>query len=116
LEEQSGSLVVILGDIIKHAKVPRKTFEHKSEIVKTGMYKDEQEVLQWLLQNQAEQKIHYYGKKIAEMKQKYDMDFSAFENRVSLGAVEEDFEELDDFTLWEGYVKAYKYWKQYLQS
>ncbi len=115
MKEQSGSLVVILGDIIKHAKVPRKIFEHNSEIVKTGMYKDEQEVLQWLLQNQAEQKIHYYGEKIDEMKQKYEMDFSAFENRVYLGAVEEDFKELDDFTLWEGYVKAYKYWKQYSQ-
>ena len=115
MEEQSDSLVVILGDVIKHAKAPKKIFEPKSEIVKTGMYKDEQEVLHWLLQSQAEQKINYYGKKIAEMKQKYDMDLSAFENRVYLGAVEEDFEELDDFTLWEGYVKAYKYWKQYLQ-
>ena len=43
------------------------------------------------------------------------MDFSAFENRVYLGAVEKYFKELDDFTLWEGYVKAYKYWKQYSQ-
>lgn len=108
--------MIILGDITKHAKVPIKLFEHTQKIVKTGMYKDEREVLHWLLQNQAEQKINYYGKKIDEMKQKYDMDFSAFESRVYLGAVEEDFEELDDFTLWEGYVKAYKYWKQYLQS
>ena len=108
--------MVILGDVIKHAKVPRKNFETKDEIVKTGLYKDEQEILKWILQNQAEQKTHYYGKKIAEMKQKYDMDFSAFENRIYLGAVEEDFEELDDFTLWGGYVKAYRYWKQYLQT
>jgi hypothetical protein len=108
--------VVILGDITKHSKVPRNIFEPASKIVKADMYKNEREVLHWLLQNQAEQKINYYGKKIAEMKQKYDMDFSAFENRVYLGAVEEDFEELDDFTLWEGYVKAYQYWKQYLQS
>jgi len=108
--------VVILGDVIKNGKVPRKIFKPKSEKVKTDRYKDEQEVLRWLLQNQAEQKIHYYGKKIDEMKQKYDMDFSSFENRVYVGAVEEEFEELDDFTLWEGYVKAYKYWKQYLQS
>ena len=107
--------MVILGDVIKHAKVPRTTFKPKSKIIKTGMYKDELEVLHWLLQNQAEQKIHYYEKKINEMKQKYDMDFSSFENRVYLGVVEEDFEELDDFTLWEGYVKAYKYWKQFLQ-
>ena len=114
MEEPKCYLVVILGDVSKHTKVPRRIFEPKSKIVKTGLYKDEQEVLQWLLQNQAKQKIHYYDKKIAEMKQKYDMDFSAFENRVCLGAVEEDFEELDDFTLWEGYVKAYRYWKQYL--
>lgn len=113
-KRQRNNSVVILGDVITNTKVPRKVFEPKSNIVKVGLYKDEQEVLKWLVHNQAEQKIHYYDKKIAEMKQKYDMDFSAFEKRVCLGAVEEGFEELDDFTLWEGYVKAYKYWKQYL--
>jgi hypothetical protein len=113
LEIQRKNLVVILGDV-KHRKVPIKMFEPKSNVVKTGLYKDEQEVLQCLLHNQAEQKINYYSKKIAQMKQKYDMDFSAFENRISLGAGGDDFEEWDDFTLWEGYVKAHQYWKQYL--
>ncbi len=102
-----------MGDV-KHRRVPIKIFEPKSNIVKTGLYKDEQEVLQCLLRNQAEQKINYYSKKIAEMKQKYNMDFSAFENRVCLGAGDEDFEEWGDFTLWEGYVKAHRYWEQYL--
>jgi hypothetical protein len=105
--------VVILGDV-KHRKVPIKMFEPKSNVVKTGLYKDEQEVLQCLLHNQAEQKINYYSKKIAQMKQKYDMDFSAFENRICLEAGGDDFEKWDDFTLWEGYVKAHKYWEQYI--
>jgi antitoxin component YwqK of YwqJK toxin-antitoxin module len=106
--------VVIVGDAKKNKRVPRKIFEPTSNIVKKGLYKDEQEVLQWILHNQAEQKINYYNKKIAEMKQKYDMDFSAFESRICLGAGEEDFEERDDFTLWEGYIIAYRYWEQYL--
>jgi len=80
-----------VGDAKKNKRVPRKIFEPTSKIVKKGLYKDEQEVLQWILHNQAEQKINYYNKKIAEMRQKYDMDFSAFESRVCLGAEEEDF-------------------------
>ena len=114
VEESEADKVVIMGDAKKNKRVPRKIFEPTSKIVKTGLYQDEQEVLQWILHTQAEQKINYYNKKIAEMKQKYDMDFSAFENRICLGTGEEDFEERDDFTLWEGYVKAYRYWKQYL--
>jgi hypothetical protein len=103
-----------LGDIKKHSRVPIKIFEPNSGIVITSSYKNDKEVLQRVLHNQAEQKINYYNKKISEMKQKYDMDFSAFESRIFLGAGKEDFEEWDDFTLWEGYIKAYQYWKQYL--
>lgn len=98
----------------KKRRVPRKIFEPTSKKPTAGLYKDEQEVLQWILHNQAEQKINYYNKKIAEMKQKYDMDFSAFENRICLEAGGEAFEEMDDFTLWEGYIKAYRYWEQFL--
>jgi len=113
-EESKANQVVIVGDAKKNKRVPRKIFEPISKMVKTGLYKDEQEVLQRLVHDKAEQKINYYNKKIAEMKQKYEMDFSAFESRICLGTGEEDFEEWDDFTLWEGYVKAYRYWKQYL--
>ena len=103
-----------MGDVIEYVKVPRKIFEPISDMVKAGLYKDEQEALQRLVHDQAEQKIDKYGKKIAEMEQKYGMDFSAFEKRIHSRAGEEDFEEWDDFTLWEGYIKAYRYWEQYL--
>jgi hypothetical protein len=108
--------VVILGDIIKHteyAKVPEKIFEPMSDIIKASLYNDERKILQWFLHNKAEQKIDYYDRKITEMKQKYDMDFSAFENRIHLRATEADFEELDDLVLWGSYVKAYRYWEQF---
>lgn len=105
-----------MGDIIKYTryvKVPGKIFEPVNGIVKAGLYKDEQVVLQWFVHNKAEQKINYYEKKITEMKQKYDMDFSTFENRIHLRASEADFEEWDDFVLWGSYVKAYRYWEQF---
>ena len=103
-----------MGDVKKKKRVPSKIFGPTSKIIKCGLYNNEQEVLQWILHNQAEQKIKYYNKKILEMRLKYDMDFSAFENKVCLGKGREDFEKWDDFTLWEGYVKAYRYWEQYL--
>jgi len=34
--------------------------------------------------DQAEQKLNDYGKKIAEMEQKYGMDFSTFEKRKTI--------------------------------
>ncbi|MCO5383322.1 MAG: hypothetical protein NHB15_15605 [Methanosarcina barkeri] len=105
-----------MGDIIKYTryvKVPGKIFEPVNGIVKAGLYKDEQVVLQWFVHNKAEQKIDYYDKKITEMKQKYDMDFSTFENKIHLRASETDFEEWDDFVLWGSYVKAYRYWEQF---
>jgi Arc/MetJ-type ribon-helix-helix transcriptional regulator len=106
--------VVLLGDVIEYVKVPRKIFEPISDMVKAGLYKDEQEALQRLVHDQAEQKRDNYGKKIAEMEQKYGMDFSAFEKRIHSRAGEEDFEEWDDFIFWESYVKAYRYWEQFL--
>lgn len=105
-----------MGDIIKYTryvKVPGKIFEPVNGIVKAGLCKDEQVVLQWFVHSKAEQKIDYYDKKITEMKQKYDMDFSTFENRIHLRASEADFEEWDDFVLWGSYVKAYRYWEQF---
>jgi Arc/MetJ-type ribon-helix-helix transcriptional regulator len=106
--------VVLLGDAIEYVKVPRKVFEPISDMVKAGLYKDEQEALKRLVHDQAEQKIDYYGKKITEMEQKYGMDFSAFEKRIHSREGEEDFEEWDDFILWESYVTASRYWEQFL--
>ncbi|WP_231589797.1 hypothetical protein [Methanosarcina siciliae] len=66
------------------------------------------------MHDQAEQKIDYYGKKIAGMKQKYGMNFSDFEKRIHLRGGKEDFEEWDDFILWESYVTASRYWEQFV--
>ena len=103
-----------MGDAIEYVKIPRKIFEPISDMVKVGLYKDEQEALKSLVHDQAEQKIDYYGKMIAEMEKKYGMDFSAFEKRIHSRTGEEDFEEWDDFIIWESYVKASRYWKKFL--
>ena len=66
-----------------------------------------------LLNDRAEQKMDYYGKVIVEMEQKYGMDFSTFEKRIHSRVGEEDFEEWDDFILWESYVKASRYREQF---
>jgi len=106
--------VILLGDAIEYVKISRKIFEPISDMVKAGLYKDEQEALKGLVHNQAEQKIDYYDKKVAEMEQKYGMDFSAFEKRIHSRVGEEDFEEWDDFIIWESYVTASRYWEQFL--
>ena len=103
-----------MGDAIEYVKVPKKIFEPISDMVKAGLYKDEQEALQRLVQDQAVQKVNNYSKKIAEMEQKYKMDFSAFEKKINSRVGEEDFEEWDDFIIWESYVKACRYWEQFL--
>jgi hypothetical protein len=103
-----------VGYVVEHVKVPRKVFEPISDMVKADMYKDEQEALKRLVHDKAEQKMGYYSKKIAEMEQKYGMNLSAFENRIQSRTGEEDFEEWDDFTLWESYVTASRYWEQFL--
>jgi Arc/MetJ-type ribon-helix-helix transcriptional regulator len=106
--------VILLGEAIEYVKIPRKIFEPISDMVKVGLYKDEQEALKRLVHDQAEQKIDYYGKKVAEMEKKYDTDFSAFEKRIQSRVGEEDFEEWDDFIIWESYVTASRYWEKFL--
>ena len=46
-----------MGDAIEYVKVPKKVFDPISDMVKAGLYKDEQEALQRLVHDQAEQKI-----------------------------------------------------------
>jgi hypothetical protein len=107
--------VVILGDIVEYdqyIKVSRKLLEPIDSMAKVNLSK-EQRVLQGFVHNKAERKADYYDKKIAEMKQKYDMDFSAFQNKIYLRAGEVDLEEWNDFVLWGGYLKAYRYWAQF---
>jgi hypothetical protein len=108
--------VVILGDIVKygqHLQISGKLLEPVNNMDKASLYQDEQKVLKWFVHDMAEQKINYYDKKIAEMKQKYDMDFSTFQNKIYLKAVEVDLEEWNDFVLWGSYIKAYRYWSQF---
>jgi len=105
-----------LGDIVEYGqyiKVPGKLLEPIDSMAKVSLYKEERKVLQGFVHNKAEIKTDYYNKKIAEMKQKYDMDFSAFQNKIYLRAAEVDLEEWNDFVLWGGYVKAYRYWAQF---
>ncbi|WP_410509488.1 hypothetical protein RSJ42_04510 [Methanosarcina hadiensis] len=45
-----------MGDAIEYVKVPRKVFEPISDMVKAGLYKDEQEALKRLVHDQAEQR------------------------------------------------------------
>lgn len=107
--------MVILGDTIeycKHLKEPRKLLEPINIISGVSLYNEEKKVLQGFVHNKAEQKTLYYNKKIAEMQQKYDMDFSDFQDKIWLRPAEAGSEEWNDFVLWGSYIKAYRYWAQ----
>lgn len=111
--------MVILGETIEYChcgyyvKMPGKLIEPIDSMAKISLNKEEQKILQGFLHNKAEQKISYYDKKIAEMKQNYGMDFSIFQNKIHSRAAEIDLEELNDFVLWGRYVKARRYWAQF---
>jgi hypothetical protein len=105
-----------MGDSFEHfnhVNVPEKSFKSVHKPLKKGLYKDENEVLYCFAHNKAKQKTDYYKKKISEMETKYKMDFFTFENRIYLKAREKNLEEWNDFILWGGYLKAYRYWKQF---
>lgn len=105
-----------MGDTFEcgqYVKISEKYPEPINNMAKVSLYKDEQKILWGFVHSKAEQKIEYYNNRITEMKQKYDMDFSAFQKRVYLRATEIDLEEWNDFVLWGGYVKAYRYWAQF---
>lgn len=46
------------------------------------------------------------------MEKKYNMAFSDFEAKTKRTANKENFEEWDDYILWESYVKALQYWSK----
>lgn len=102
-----------ISELNQSNKILIKSIKQPGYIKKNNINNEEQKLLQLFLQNKAKQKIEYYDKKISEMKQKYDMDFSTFQKKIYLKPVEVDFEEWNDFVLWGGYVKAYKYWAQF---
>ena len=105
-----------LGNIIEHVdyvKSPGKKLKLKHKTLTSDQYKDENEVLYWLVHKNARQKTDYYGKKIKEMEKKYEMDFPAFKNVIHSSAGTENLEQWNDFILWAGYLKAYRYWKDF---
>lgn len=108
--------MVILGETIEYChyvKMPGKLLEPIDNMAKISLNKEEQKILKGFVHYKAEQKINYYDKKMTEMEQKYDMDFSAFQNKIYLRAAEMDLEEWNDFVLWGSYVKAHRYWAQF---
>ena len=107
--------MVTLKNILEHFEcmnVPEKKFNTIYKLLKNDLYKDENEILCWLIHNKAKQKIEYYEKKISEMEIKYEVDFFTFENRICSNT-EENLELWNDLILWGGYIKAYNYWKEF---
>lgn len=105
-----------MGDFVEYGqyiKISGKLLEPIDSMAKVNLSKEEKRVLQGFVHSKAEKKADYYDKKIAEMKRKYDMDFSTFRNKIYLRAGELDLEEWNDFVLWAGYLKAYLYWAQF---
>ncbi len=95
-----------------YVKINRNVFAPIEDLIKIGLYKNEQEALSALVHDQAVCKVEHYSKKIKEMEKKYNMVFSDFEAKIKGTANKEDFEEWDDFILWESYVKALQYWSK----
>lgn len=96
-----------MGDTIE---VSRDAFEPITELVKLGLFKDENEALKNLVLDQAASKISWYNSKISEMRSKYRMDFKDFKRRIEERQGEEVFEEWDDFIIWDSYESARSYW------
>ena len=63
-----------------------------------------------MLANKSLNKIEYFKAKNAEMEEKYNMDFEAFNEKVH-NAETEVFNEWDDLIMWEGYYYSYREWK-----
>ena len=96
---------------MSYVKIQRSIFQPIEDMIKIGLYRDEQEAISSLVHDQAKNKLEQYHKKIENMENKYHMDFSDFETKIK-AASEENFEEWDDYILWESYVKAYQYWSK----
>lgn len=105
-----------MEDIVEYGQqiqIPGKLLDPVTVTDNVNIYPDEQKILKGFVHDKAEQKINYYEKKITEMKQKYNMDFSTFQNKIYLKAVKVGLEEWNDFILWGNYIKAYRYWAQF---
>ncbi|HBQ27874.1 MAG TPA: hypothetical protein DD719_00330 [Desulfotomaculum sp.] len=95
-----------------YVKVAKETLKPITELVRLGLFKDEKDALVELIQDQAKNKIHYYEKKIKEMKKKYRVNFQEFKKSIEERKNEEVFEEWDDFIQWESYEEAIRYWTE----
>lgn len=96
---------------MSYVKIQRSIFQPIEDMIKIGLYRDEQEAISALVHDQAKYKLEQYSKKLKEMENKYGVVFSDFENRIKT-SIDENFEEWDDYILWESYVKAYQYWSK----
>ena len=83
----------------------------KTQLKKLGTSTDE--ILN-LLKSNAFVQMQKYKAKIMPFEKKYGMPFSQFKQKLEV-AQEENFQEADDFILWEGFYEAYELWyKKYI--
>ncbi|MCZ7401285.1 MAG: hypothetical protein O8C61_03600 [Candidatus Methanoperedens sp.] len=97
---------------MSYVKIQRSIFQPIEDLIKIGVYKNEQEAISALVHDQAMLKVEHYSKKIKKMEQKYNAAFPDFEANIKKTVNKENFEEWDDFILWESYVKALQYWSK----
>jgi hypothetical protein len=57
-------------------------------------------------------KVEHFKNNIKKMENKYNMAFSDFEAKINKTVNKENFEEWDDYILWESYVKTLQYWSK----
>jgi Arc/MetJ-type ribon-helix-helix transcriptional regulator len=104
------------GDSMEYVKVPKDVWKPIEDLVHIGLYKNEKEALIDLIREQAEKKIDFYKQKIREMEEKYGIPFVEFEDKIKKRKEKENFEEWDDYVLWEGFEKSLGYWMQVLDG
>ncbi len=95
-----------------YVKIHRNVFQPIEDLIKIGLYKNEREALSALVHDQAKYKVEHYSKKIKKMEKKYNMAFSDFEAKIKRTTDKENFEEWDDYIIWESDVKALQYWSK----
>jgi len=67
---------------MSYVKIHRNVFQPIEDMIKTGLYKNEQEAISALVHDQARLKVEHYTRKIKEMEEKYNMVFPEFEARI----------------------------------
>lgn len=80
--------------------VPKWVKEEKGEI----------DIIQSIL-FEASAKMEYYRSKILIYEKKYKMSYEKFEEKIKKDK-KENFEQWDDFIIWEGFHQVYCEWKE----